>query len=319
MAFDFDAAVTAPFRMQPGLRRMAEGARALVPLHFGSPVLAAKLAVLERHAGDALLCAPGFDAAPAVGALAREAERQAPGALAGDEGELRALGWRLDREDRVHPDACAGPIPDAGEHARIGALLRALPAPLRRLALPSLALHEDFAVVDGARATLPCLAVCLPSHWDPAEKLGRRFAEVHAPVADNRLLLAAGEHLMRLVCGPQRWERFVWNVTTLAALDAHPRRQRRPHWTDDPDPQAVAAQAFFRTEHQTFLPLPGRQQALFMIHVEVRPLRDALQSPARAAALRDALATMSDAVLAYRGLAPVRDRLLAWLDVRSRP
>jgi len=32
MAFDFDAAVGAPFRMQPGLRRVAAGCQQLTPL-----------------------------------------------------------------------------------------------------------------------------------------------------------------------------------------------------------------------------------------------------------------------------------------------
>ena len=36
MSFDFDAAVTAPFRMQPGLRRLAPGTPQLTPLAPGS-------------------------------------------------------------------------------------------------------------------------------------------------------------------------------------------------------------------------------------------------------------------------------------------
>ena len=41
--------------------------------------------------------------------------------------------------------------------------------------------------------TIPWLAVCLPSRWAPEDKVGRHFAEVHAPVADNALLVAAGD------------------------------------------------------------------------------------------------------------------------------
>lgn len=316
MAFDFAAAVTSPFRMQPGLRRLPPGARQLTPLHAGSPVLAAKLAVLERQAGQALLCAPAFDATAALDLLAQTAAEEAPDAVEWRDGTLSALGWTLERDQAVRAEAGSAA---SAEHARIGALLRALPAGQRRAALLSLALHEDVAVVDGAHGTIPFLAVCLPSRWIPAEKLGCHFAEVHTPVADNRLLLAASEHLLRLVCGPERWERFVWTITPQATLDAHPLREPGPAWTDDPDPQVVASQARFRTEHQTFLPLPEHRQAVFTIHVEVRPLREALRTPAEAAALRDALASMSEAVLAYRGLFPARERLLAWLDARARP
>ena len=91
-----------------------------------------------------------------------------------------------------------------------------------------------------------------------------------------------------------------------------------PHpepWPDDP--QAVAATAYWRTEHQTFIPLPALQQAVFTIHVNVQTMAQAIATPRQAAALRAALSTMSDAVLAYRGLGPARDALLAWLAARA--
>ena len=77
------------------------------------------------------------------------------------------------------------------------------------------------------------------------------------------------------------------------------------------------ATAWWRTEHQTFIPLPAHAQAVFTIHVEVQPLADALDTPQRAAALHDAIASMSPAVLTYRNLAGVREALLAWLAQRA--
>ena len=47
MPFDFDAAVSAPFRMQPGLRRLAPGTPQLTPLAPGSRHQREKLAVLS--------------------------------------------------------------------------------------------------------------------------------------------------------------------------------------------------------------------------------------------------------------------------------
>jgi hypothetical protein len=58
---------------------------------------------------------------------------------------------------------------------------------------------------------------------------------------------------------------------------------------------------------------------VFTIHVQVQPLAQALDSPARAQRLRDAVQTMSPAVLAYRGLQTVREPLLHWLAERARP
>ena len=78
-----------------------------------------------------------------------------------------------------------------------------------------------------------------------------------------------------------------------------------------------AVEATFRTERQTFIPLPQQRQAVFTIGVESRPLTLAIDSPKRARRLHDALASMTPAVLAYRGLTDARARLLAWLAARA--
>jgi dimethylamine monooxygenase subunit A len=301
MPFDFDA-VSSPFRMQPGLRRLAPGARQLTPTRIGDAHLREKLAVLMRHAGQALLSAPGFDAGPALRALGEQAAREHADAYTIDANGVHSahlLGWSL------HGDEPIGDGP-----ADIGVCLRALPAPLRLPALLSLAFAEDFALIDGASGHIPWLAVCLPSHWSPEEKVGRHFAEVHAPVADNRTLITASDHLARLVTGTDRWERFVWTVTPRSTLDNHPARCGATDWTAEAEP-------FFRTEHQTFIPLPEHRQAVFTIHVELQPLHQAIDTAERAQRLHDAIASMSPAVLAYRSLSVPRERLLAWLAQRA--
>ena len=301
MPFDF-AAVTAPFRMQPGLRRLAPGTTQLTPNRPGDAALREKLAVLSNHADEALVCAAGFDAAPAIAALGRQAAQEHPDALSVDaEGVWTAhrLGWSL-RGDEVLGDGAAA----------IGACLHALPVEWRLPALLCLAFAEDFAVIDGATAHIPWLAVCLPSHWSPKEKVGRHFAEVHAPVADNQVLITASEHLARLVTGSDRWERFVWTVTPSGTLDHHPARCGDIDWVDD-------SEAFLRTERQTFIPLTAHRQAVFTIHVEVQRLEVAARDPVAARRLHDAIASMSPAVLAYRNLAAPRERLLAWLAARA--
>ncbi|MBA3591048.1 heme-dependent oxidative N-demethylase subunit alpha family protein [Methylibium sp.] len=309
-SFDFDAAVKAPFRMQPGLRRLQPGSRQLSALTPDSPAFAEKLAVLSTAPDEALLRADGFDPLPALRALVEEAAIQCPGVLeASADGAFGlAIGWHV----HWNGSALHG-VP--GAHERAGACLVALPAAQRLAALLSLSLHEDLAIVDAVSATLPWLAVCLPSHWAPRDKVGRSFAAVHGPVADNATLLAAGEHLVRLVCQPQRWERFVWTITPHAGLDRHPQRHATVSWARLPG--EIASQAHWRTEHQTFIPLPSLQQALFTIHVDVQPLVEAIATPEQAESLHAALSTMSDAVLAYRGLGPARDPLLAWLAERA--
>ena len=310
MAFDFSA-VKAPFRMQPGLRRLAEGATQLTPNLLDSRALHEKLTVLRNHAEQALLVAPGFDAGPALRALVAHAAAEQPAALAWD-GEHRIdapqLGWSLQRGE---PEG-TGPAP-------IGACLRALATEWRLPALLSLAFAEDFAVIDGRSGHVPWLAVCLPSHWAPEQKVGNHFAEVHAPVADNQLLVTASALLARLVTGAERWERFVWTVTRHPNLDGHPLRCAPGSWPPDADADAdaLAAQAFFRTERQTFIPLPAHGQAIFTIHVESQPLAESVTHAAQARQLHDAVASMSANVLAYRSLTDVRSRLLAWSAARA--
>lgn len=310
MAFDFSA-VIAPFRMQPGLRRLAPGATHLTPTRPGDPALEEKLEVLTHRAHEALIAAPGFDARPALAALRAQAIAEHPEAFTVDDRTGRFVARKL--------RWCwhAGRIEGDGR-ADVGACLRALPAAWQPAGLLSLALAEDFAVID-AGGRIPWLAVCLPSNWAPEEKVDRRFAEVHAPVADNQSLLAAADHLARLVTGGEGWERFVWTITDDAQLARHPRHTGAPRWDVAATPAALAATAQLRSERQTFLPVPDAPQAVFTIRVAVEPLSEAVASRADAERLHAALASMSPAVLAYRNLAPVRDRLLAWLAQRSRP
>lgn len=312
MSFDF-AAVQSPFRMQPGLRKLAAGAPQLTPNRIGDRALREKLAVLFSHSSQALLSAPGFDSAPALSILCAHAAAEHPDAFSVDEvGAVHAhrLGWSL-HGNTLQSHASAPP--------EIGACLYALPPSWRLAGLISLAFAEDFAVIDGNTAHIPWMAVCLPSHWAPETKVGRHFTEVHAPVADNQMLVTASAHLAHLVTGTQRWERHVWTITRHPRLHAHPAHLDGADWplNAQADPAQIAALSYFRTERQTFIPAPDLRLAMFTIHVNVQPLAKALANAVQAQQLHDAVASMSPAVLAYRGLTPVRDRLLAWLTTQA--
>ena len=262
---------------------------------------------------QALQVVPGFDARPALRALAAHAAREHPRSFAwdGERAVAKALGVAV--QGGQVEDLAAGSF---GLGDELGRCLRGLPAEWRLAGLLCLAFDDDFALIDGASGTLPWLAVALPSHWAPQDKIGRHFREVHAPVADNALLLRAAEHLMRMVCGPERWERFVWNVTRHPRLNAHPANVDPAPWAADAFADASAPRAWWRTERQTFIALPGLTQAVFTIHVEIEPLAAAIDSTDKAARLHDAIASMSDTVLAYRSLASARAPLLAWLASR---
>ncbi|WP_326537802.1 heme-dependent oxidative N-demethylase subunit alpha family protein [Pseudorhodoferax sp.] len=305
MPFDFDAAVQAPFRMQPGLRRLPPAAAQLTPMPADGAHWREKLAVLSTRAGQALCSAPGFDPAPALQRLCCHAAAEQPAAWTwdGHEAGAPALGLAV-AEGHVR-------ALHAGANAQALQCLQALPAGWRLAGLLSLAFAEDFAILDAASTRIPWLAVALPSHWAPERKVGRPFAEVHAPVADNALLLQAAQGLAQLVSGAAHWERFVWTVVPYNQLHTHPDHVPAHGWAG-----VEVAAAWWRTERQTFIPVPGAAQAVFTILVQVQPLVQALAAPGRAAQLHAAVASMSPAVLAYRGMAPVRDALLDWLAAR---
>jgi hypothetical protein len=196
--------------------------------------------------------------------------------------------------------------------AAIAAMRERLPSDVP----PEIAYEQDFAVLDGETGTLQWLCVCVPSHWAPEDKIGLDFAAVHAPVADNKLLVSSSAQLVKLATSGECWERFVWTVTPSGRYDQHPRRHAREPWPDAQDPTGFAQKLWLRAERQTFFPVANTRQSVFTIRVMLQPLEESVQAPGAARKLHDALATMSDTVLAYKGLAPARDRLLAWLAPR---
>jgi len=324
MSFDFDAAVSTPHRSQPGLRRLSPGAMQLTPTVAPQRGLARhlreKLAVLWAFRHQSLLCAPGFDALPAQAALAAHASAEHPQAMRLFDGQWQApwLGWAIADDDQAQDISNDG----ANPWPEIGTFLNQLPAEWRRAALLSLAFAEDFAVLDGNTGALPWMAVALPSMWAPEHKIGRHFCEVHAPVADNLPIINAAPQLVKLVTAGMRWERFVWTLSPHPRLHAHPQRVDPAGWAGCDHDAAVAAHTWWRTERQTFIPVPGlaagRAQAVFTILVNIKPLTQALATQQQASQLHDALASMSPAVLAYRGLTAVQAPLLRWLAAAAR-
>ncbi len=183
-------------------------------------------------------------------------------------------------------------------------------------------MQEDFVILHdepaGMRARF--LAVCFPSNWNPADKLGLDFTAIHAPVADNALLQEGARGIVDMAFRKAPMLRHVWLLTPGADLSQHP-EARRARW-DDALLQAGASgsgrlidQVFFRVERQTTLPLPAHQRAVFFIRVMVCGLVEVLSlEPDRASGLRETLHSMSDAVVHYRGMQTVRERLLKELQ-----
>jgi hypothetical protein len=134
-AVDFDLAlIVAPFRMQPGLRRLPDDAHHLTPLAADSPLHAEKLAVVQ--AGSSRLVVAGFDPGPALEAIAQQAQREGIAAAAGAPFELTV------EEDFAVLDADSGTLP------WLSVCVPSHWAPEEKLGLDFLAVHAP--VADGA-------------------------------------------------------------------------------------------------------------------------------------------------------------------------
>lgn len=156
--------------------------------------------------------------------------------------------------------------------------------------------------------------VCAPSHWAPADKVGKSFAEIHAPVPGIETVSANAPRLTRAV-GRGRYKRLGWSLTVDDRLNHHP---NPPHdfqgsaeaWagkTFDPrDPKL-----FVRIERQTLIGLPEVSAFVFTIRVHFRDCSymDREERPA----LTSALLSMTPETRVYKGIDSSFDAIVAWL------
>lgn len=263
--------VLSPFRMRPGLARLAAHEASDAPALFLRDAQAAayaahKQAVLQQHPERGLI----GDADPAVlGAIAEAYATQTGVALVPD-AEALALGMQ---EDFVilHDE------PDAMRARFLSVSFPSNWNPAEKHGLDFAAIHAP--VADNALL----------------QAGGRGIIDMafrQAPMLRHVWLLSASGDL------PQHPEtrRSRWEDAIDQASAAGTR---------------LIDQVFFRVERQTTLPLPALRRGVFFIRVLVCPLGDVLRvAPARTAQLAEALASMSDAVVAYRGMGAVRPRLM---------
>ncbi|MCL6526124.1 MAG: DUF3445 domain-containing protein [Thermaceae bacterium] len=166
----------------------------------------------------------------------------------------------------------------------------------------ALRVQEDLVLMHGTQ--LEALWVCFPSHWNPLDKIGRSFAEIHTPVPHSERLQAAQHNVARAMSQKGPFVRYVWGLTFDPALSAHPHRPTR----------LSGPQVYFRTERQVTLPLPELERSWFLIRVYVVPVERVAHTPERRAALRHALQTLPEAHRTYK---PATVAAHAWLEAQG--
>ncbi len=173
----------------------------------------------------------------------------------------------------------------------------------------------DFLLLDRAGDSDPLRfhggAVCFPTGWDPAEKLGRTVAEIHGIVPTLNAEL--GARIDRFLGGLKPGEvveRENWGLAGSGELRMHPALGRRRL-----DSGSGVDDAWFRLEEQGFAAVPGGRVVVFMIHVRTWPLREVAALPGVGTGLARALESMPEGIAAYKGVASARGRLAAGLRV----
>ncbi len=232
--------------------------------------------------------------------------------VAGDSIQLIGLGLEVDRRDfRIVRDR---PAPMAALGSRVRDHLEAIDRADRPLEALALAVQEDLVVVHskGSVGRAERMVVCFPSGWDPANRIGQSFEQLHGPVPLSGRLIDAAPGLVAAMVGRGPFVRFVWGIGPTPDLGHNPTLD--PAAVAGLDPDADPASWWFRAERQTTMPLPDLSRALFTIRVYVAPLAEALDAaPGRRDRLAKALASMDPALLAYKRLDRAGDRLLDYL------
>jgi dimethylamine monooxygenase subunit A len=179
---------------------------------------------------------------------------------------------------------------------------------LHPLVAARLLVAEDLCLLlpDGDRWLLSAGAVCFPSYWRPAEKVGRPLGDVHEPVPGYAGALAdrVDGFLGRLRPGRGVWRRN-WSVHLVP--DLHVPTWRAPAVRPGP------GERWLRSERQALVRLEGHDAVVFSIRTQQVRVDALAGRPDVCAGLAAALRGWSPAQRAYKGGA-VDDALLAWLD-----
>jgi len=158
----------------------------------------------------------------------------------------------------------------------------------------------------GDTFTLQAGAVCFPSSWSLAEKVGGGLEAIHAPVPGLNPGLGPpiAQFLAKLRPG-LGYGRANWGLAATAERNLHP-ALARPRLSGSTPPDHL----WLRVEEQLLAALPEAGGILFAIRIRIVPVAQVLADPAARPGFLRALRTMPAAVAAYKGLAAVRTRLL---------
>ncbi len=176
---------------------------------------------------------------------------------------------------------------------------------------------EDLAIwrKEETKEFLDTVHLCSPNHWDPREKIGRNFNDVHAPVGEWRESLAPkAQALVESMIKKGPFERFAWGLATDTRLNHHPEPRAGVEselWRGRSfDPKNPAL--FIRVERQVLVPFADLSLSLFLIRTYFYDVTT-LNGDERGA-LKGALKSMRPETLAYKGLTQSYTQIIDYLE-----
>ena len=158
-----------------------------------------------------------------------------------------------------------------------------------------LAIEDDVVIMH--KGKLEACFVAFPSSWNAGDKVGKSLAELHEPIADNEALLRASDGIMRAMTSGQSYHRYTWGISSLDGYSNHPLYEKPEFDSLD--------NLTFRVEHERTMTVTEGTTAVFLIHVDIYPLKDVLKSDF--GLIKGAIDSMSESVLEYKNLIKVKE------------
>jgi hypothetical protein len=150
---------------------------------------------------------------------------------------------------------------------------------------------EDIAIMYNGR--LQFYIIKFPSNWDPVEKQGMTFAEIHCPIPDSDALQKSSNKINDIMSKDKMYHRYVWSLETIPTMSCHP---------SIPRPEAKSFDDYyFRWEHQKTFPIRYGVSWGFTIDVNVVPLTKIMKQDFNHR-IQNSINSMSDDVLTYKNL-----------------
>lgn len=192
---------------------------------------------------------------------------------------------------------------------------------LAQRTLPSLEMaarlvQEDFCLLAPSPNgyVLTDAALCFPSRWRLADKIGKPLIGIHQPVPDYVGKLAAGVDKFFVAL---RINKIVWRLNW-AILDDPALFQPQRLKADAPiTPLNAGDDLWLRVERQTLRRLPASGAVVFTIRTYVDRLQDVITDHAAARNLAATIQSMPEETLEYKHMRGFKMPLLEWLEARA--